>query len=227
MQNYSNVKLSSLVNREHDEKFSATGVVVDCESFSPPENLVEISLRLVIDEDGIINDDLIDTIISYTLANVGVTLEIPFEIDIENTSYYLSLASNAGFSLSILPPNDISDQTLESYTKRLEAFTNSFLEQKNFSGEVLPITSYFQYMYLEQVVDVSDFVASDKYMVSTFVDILSEEQSDYFKSKIRKIIIDHFEGEENFKHFSKAIVHKLFTTIEAQCQEISSNQSPK
>ena len=101
-------------------------------SFSPPENLVEISLRLVIDEDGIINDDLIDTIISYTLANVGVTLEIPFEIDIENTSYYLSLASNAGFSLSILPPNDISDQTLESYTKRLEAFTNSFLEQRTF-----------------------------------------------------------------------------------------------
>ena len=54
-------------------------------------------------------------------------------------------------------------------------------------------------MYLEQVVDVSDFVASDKYMVSTFVDILSEEQSDYFKSKIRKIIIDHFEGERKFQ----------------------------
>ena len=225
MQNYSDVQLSSLVNREHAEKFSATGVVVDCESFSPPENLVKIGLRLIIDEDGVINDDLIDTIISYTLANVRVMLEVPFEIDISDPSYFLSLASNAGFDLSILPPNDVSDQTLESYTKRLEAFTNSFLKQKNFSGEVLPITSYFQYMYLEQVIDVSDFVASDNYIVSTFVDNFSEEQSDYFKSKIRKIIIDHFEGEENFKNFSKAIVHKLFTTIEAQCQEISSNQS--
>ena len=37
MQNYSNVKLSSLVNREHDEKFSATGVVVDCEFLTTRE----------------------------------------------------------------------------------------------------------------------------------------------------------------------------------------------
>ena len=75
------------------------GVEVDVESFTPPAGLEEISLIYKADA-GDIDETLMDVIISYGLAGVEVILEIPAEQSDIDAKYLVSVAANAGFSLS-------------------------------------------------------------------------------------------------------------------------------
>ena len=220
-----NIKLSALLAGEYGNPEYAFGVSVDEESFTPPEGIKEIGFIYKVDEDGDLDEDLLDVIISYGLSSVRVMLEIPYEEVVEDASYIMSVASNAGFSISVLPPVEVTEESAAGYTERLVNFTKAFLNQKNFAKEIFPITSYLEYMYLEQLIDVSGYEAKDPYMITKFVEKTTVEFSDSFKATMRVIVFDHFGGEDGFKEFSKAVFHKIYQLTESNCQDVVANMA--
>jgi hypothetical protein len=213
---FKHMKLSELLVSE--EKYNYVyGVDVDEESFTPPDDLNEVSFIYKTDDSGDLDEILLDVIISYGLSDMSVILEVPFEEEIEDPEYLMSVASNAGFSLSILPPVEMTEENMEGYRQRISEFTDAFLGQKNFSKFLYPLSSYLEYLYLETFIDVSDFKASDEYMVNKFVDTTTEDFSNSFKAVMRDKVFSHFGGEEEFRNFTKAVFSKIYETTEANC----------
>lgn len=216
------VKLSKLLDNpaRYGNPSQVFGVDVDTESFTPPEFLKEIGVMYKTDEDGDLDEDVLDLIISYTLANVRVMLEIPAETDVLDASYLMSVAVNAGFNISLLPPVNPTEELNSNYIERLKVFTKVYLSQRNFAGEIYPITSYLQYMFMETFSDVSNFKPSDEYMIQKYVNTTTEEYSDSFKAEIRALIFDHFGGEKEFRNFAKAIYHRIYLQSENNCKDV-------
>ena len=212
--------LSKLLSGEIECPPFVSGVLVDEESFTPPEGVKEIGLLYRSDEDGDLDEDLLDVIISYGLTGVSVIMEIPFEETVDDPSYIMSVASNAGFSISLFPPEVDSEENREAYKERLSEFTQAFLNQKNFAKEIYPITSYLQYMYLENFVDVSNYQATDPYIIQKFVETTTEEFSDEFKLVMRGLVFEHFGGEAEFKEFAKALFYKIYKLTEYNCVDM-------
>jgi hypothetical protein len=77
------------------------------ELIQPPkidDNIV--CIKLIPDIDDIINPDIIDVALSYSITGIKVVLEILFENRAEFKNQQLaSIISNGGWSLSLLPPN--------------------------------------------------------------------------------------------------------------------------
>ena len=223
---FDSIKLSELIASD-SVLDNVYGVDVDEESFSPPEGLKEVGFTYKVDEAGDIDEILLDVIISYGLSDVKVVLEIPFDTDVKDIPYLMSVASNAGFSLSILPPCEITDETKISYINRLSDFTDAFLNQKNFTKFVYPVSSYLEYMYIETFTDVSDFKPTDDYILNRYVENTTEEFSDAFKAVIREKIFTHFGGEEEFRNFTKAVFSKIYEQTERNCVDILETQFKK
>lgn len=213
---FSSMKLSELLRSE--ELYSHVyGVDVDEESFTPPEGLEEISFSYKTDESGDIDETLLDVIISYGLSDLSVILEVAYEEDIDDIEYLMSVASNAGFSLSILPPLEITEESMQGYKERVSEFTDAFLSQKNFAKFLYPLSSYLEYLYLETFIDVSSFQASDEYMIHKFVNTTNEDFSDSFKAVMREKVFTHFGGEDGFRNFTRAIFAKIYESTESNC----------
>jgi len=203
------------------------GVNVDEESFTPPDGLNEIGFIYKVDDSGDIDEILLDVIISYGLSDVKVILEIPFETSVKDIPYLMSVASNAGFSLSILPPCEITEDSRVAYILRLSEFVDAFLNQKNFTKFIYPVSSYLEYMYIEVFSDVSDFKPTDDYILNRYVENTTEEFSDAFKAVIREKIFTHFGGEVEFRNFTKAVFSKIYEQTERNCVDILETQFKK
>ena len=113
--------LSELVDKDEAPAVAVYGVEVDVESFTPPAKLEEISLIYKADGSDI-DEALMDVIISYGLAGIEVILEIPAEQGDIDAKYLVSVAANAGFSLSLLPPKEPSEEADKAYFSRLREF---------------------------------------------------------------------------------------------------------
>src|SRR5690606_28506206 len=98
------------------------------------------------------------------LAGLDITLEIPHDAPNIDAKYYLSVAANAGFSLSLLPPEDESAENRAAYIARLEDFTAAYFTQANFGHYLAPVTSFLEYLFIEQLKDVEGFEARDFYI---------------------------------------------------------------
>ena len=198
---------------------SAFGVEVDVESFTPPQGLKEIGLRYKA-EGGDIDVTRVDVVISYTVSGVGVILEIPAEAEGVDAKYTMSLAANMGISLALLPPASDDPALAAAYVERVGSFAAAFLGHANFSGEVLPVTSYLEYMFVERLKDASSFAATDPYIVENFVEATSAELVDRMKAAIRDRVHAHFGGEEGFANFSTVLFAKIRDRVEGCCRDM-------
>lgn len=214
-----NVKLSEVLSNPVTGA-SYYRVEADVESFTPPEGVAEIGFLYKSDDGRDVDETLLDVIISYGLSNVPVLLEVPAESKVSDPSYLMSIASNVGFSVSLLPPENKDDESAQDdYIQRVSEFTLAYLGQKNFSKSVYPISSYMEYMFLETLTDVSGFKASNEYMINSFVSKTTEEFSDEFKAVIRKHIHAHFGGVDGFRSFAKAVYWRIYKMTEENCKD--------
>jgi len=195
------------------------GVEVDEESFTPPTPIKRIAFMLETDE-GEIDDTLMDVIISYALPGIDITLEIPAEAEAIDPHYYMSVAANAGFSLSLLPPMADSETPREQWIERLKAFTDAYFAQGNFGRFVYPVTSFLEYLFVERLSGAQTFEARDPYVRARFVEALDEADADAFKSALRAHIHEIFEGQEGFANFADGLVHKIYLRAEENARDL-------
>jgi hypothetical protein len=217
-------KLSEILDLPEDKRSEFHfGVEVDCESFTPPPGLKSIAFMLAGSGEGDageIDDTLMDVITSYALAGVEITLEVPFEAAGVEPKYFLSVAANAGFSLSLLPPCEDTKDSRAAYAKRLCDFADAYFAQGNFARFLSPVTSYLEYLFVAELADVSEFQPKDPYIKARFVDAMAPDFSDEFKDILRAHIHGIFGGEAEFHNFAKAMIAKIYDQTESNARDM-------
>lgn len=204
------MKLSELMAKTDagEIRESIYGVEVDVESFSPPDSLKEIGVLYRVDADNEMDVSLCDLIISYTLSGVKVVLELDMTVRDIDAKFIMAMAANMGISLAILPPENPQDE--EAFIERVEQFASAYLRQANYAHEVFPVTSYLEYMFVEQLGSGENFQPTDDYILEAFVGKTSQELVHKMKYRLRNVILENFGGEEAFSFFAKEMFHAIY-----------------
>jgi hypothetical protein len=202
---------------EVDEGFMDTDV---------PAGLSEIGIVARFLADGDMSEEVLDLVIAYGMATqkVSVLLEIPAEAHIADMRHTISTIEAIGAGGSFLPPEQLDDASFEAYCQRIEAATEVFCSNVNFSNVLLPISSYFQHMVVELInpAFAASFVPDDEYVVSKFHERVPVEKSDLLKARIRAVITNAFTDDDGVDRFrevmiglcSKAVVQVDHVTME-------------
>jgi hypothetical protein len=215
--------LQELFKPENAHLKEVSGIELDADSAkteysTPPENIESIGFVFKVDSDNMIDEGLLDIIISYKLTNLSVLIEVPshiFKQGIE-PKYLLQLASNVDFAVSLLPPGHAlvdASYTTEEYTDLIKRFTDELLSRQNFDKAVVPITNFFQYVMMEKLLGkegMGNFKVEDPYIIENFASILSVENSDKFKKEIREKLYAFYGSEEEFDEVAKLMFDTLY-----------------
>ena len=186
--------------------------VDDASDLTPPEWLKEIGILLKVDEDGQLNEDVLDVAISYRLSKVKVLMEVPFEIAKQVNEEHLisSVATNMQVALSFLPPEEDSEEAFQAYVGVLRQTTKAFLGKPNVDQMVMPITNYLEYLFVNLLAPDRPFQVKDVYVKSAFVEQMTPERVDALKEEIRAEVYAHFGGKEGFENVGKGLMSSFY-----------------
>lgn len=215
--------LQELFNEKNNKLENAYGVTLDAESTqcdysSPPENLKEIGFIMKVDNDGLMDESLMDVVISYRLTNMDVLLEVPSELLIEeklDPKYLLQLSMNVDFAVAILPPEN---GDFETYDKIILLVLNEILEKPNYDKFVYPISNFLEYLMLEQVLSPEQLVGfrpEQRYVIDNFSSKIPKEISDRFKQVMRDRLYEFYGSKENFEIVAKTMLESALEKSES------------
>ncbi|NCQ51643.1 hypothetical protein GW796_07070 [archaeon] len=216
--------LQELFKPENEKLLSAYSIVLDekssdTEYATPPENLEEIGFVFKVDEDGMMDEALMDVVISYRLTNLPVLIEVPSQLVTEGkveVKYLLQLANNVDFSVALLPPGHAlveNKLTIEQYKGVILSLVDEMLSKPNFDKYVYPISNFFEYLMLEQVVGkekLVNFRPESKYVQESFSNLMSQKDSDDFKADIRSKLYDFYGSREDFELVAKTMLEGVY-----------------
>src|SRR5579875_2665274 len=100
---------------------------------SPPLNLEEVGFIFQVNEEGEIDEKLLDVIINCGLKNLPTLIEVPSQLIVEekvSVKYLIQMASNIGFFLAFLPPGheEVKDSiTISQYKEVVMQVTEEML----------------------------------------------------------------------------------------------------
>jgi len=196
------------------------GIVVDTDNVLPPTGLKEAGILTNL-PNGEIEDNVLDLVISYTLAGVQVTLEIPASAPVSSATHLVSMAASISVSLSLLPPEDTSDEAFDAFVARVEDFARAYLGRAQFTKFIVPVTSYLEYLFIEVLNPeaAKSFAPSDPYILERFASVVTPERSDALKARLKAVFHETFGGEEGFQSFSKALFGAIYDRLEETCIE--------
>lgn len=198
--------LSELMNIENCPK-EVYGIEVDEDLLTPPEGLERVALLYKGEES--VSDLLIDAVIAFSLAGVEVIIEIEPGQNV-NKKELLTIAGNAGFSLSVLPPKTEAD--VEAWSKDCAQWAQTFLQVPNFTGSLYPVSGYFGYLTAKAATGIEAILPNDAYVLERFINSTPEEWSDASKAEMYKAFCEMAGGENEFQTFLKAFVASIVKT---------------
>ena len=210
------------------------GVEVDVESFTPPTGLNGIAF-LYKGQNGEIDDTLMDVIIAYSLAGIDITLEISAcdegaDGGALDARYLLTVAANAGFSLSLLPPEkgDIEGTDAEArYLARLDDFAEAYFTAGNFGRFLYPVTSVLEGMFARSMGATADYKPTSAYARQRFHDGVDAVLAVTINDTLIKSIETLHGGPDSFEQFAKAMVYKLYKQAEENAVDLIAQHDQK
>lgn len=211
---------------EYADKTEIYGLDINDESTEtqysrPPENFEAIGFNLILDDQNLIDERLLDLIISYKLTNMTIIVEVPSQLISQGkitSKNLIQLASNVDFSLSLLPPNHplVQDSiTQNEYISVLKDFNDEMLKKQNFEKFVAPISNFLEYLMLENLLGkdnpaIKNFTPDNEYIKKTFTTYMTVEQSNDFKDVLRQSLYDYYGSEEDFKLVANSIFEGIY-----------------
>lgn len=207
------MKLTELVEIA-PEKVDKTvyGVEVDDYCVSRQFGVEEIGLVVEADENGVINEDVIDVATDYVDAGCKVLLEVHADCPV-NSSYMYMMASNIGATISVLPPKNANDHEISLYADRLCEYAKEWINDGESHLMLEPVSGYFQYLINQAYGYQPEFIAIDEYMKTEFVKPLKVEDMDFIKDQLRETIFAAFDGESEFKKWAHSLGKALNTEL--------------
>lgn len=187
------------------------GIEIDGDCFTPPPGLAVAAMLWKGAGPKEIDDQLVDAIVGFSLSGVEVILEIQASDQVD-ASYILTLAGNAGFSVSLLPPQD--EETAEDWHAQLARFVEAFLTVPNFSGALMPVSGFFGYMIAERQAGVTALIPRDPYVRQRFLDPLPEAVVDAAKAAMRAAFVETVGSDEELGDLIDGLVAGLHNEAE-------------
>lgn len=181
------------------------GVEADCECLSSPNQIQAIAFTYQAGKSGL-SEQLMDAIITFNLAGAYVILEIPHNAEVDAT-YLTKLASNAGFSISLTPPE--KEEDVAAWGEQCARFVQAFLSTPNFTKHIYPVQGYFTYLIAEKLGSVDALTPTDHYVLKRFTETTPEAWSDLAKVRMRKEFSDILDGEDGIGRFAMSIVSEI------------------
>jgi hypothetical protein len=208
-----NSKLTAAYSITLDENSSAT------EYSTPPENLEEIGFVFKVDEDGMMDEPLMDLVIQYRMTNIPVLIEVPTQLIVEGKlepKYLIQLSSNVDFLIALLPPGHelVGESiTVLQYKEVIMNVLEQMLSKPNFDKFVYPVSNFFEYLMLEQILGkekLVQFRPENEYVKENFANLMTHQDSDDFKLSIRNRLYDFYGGEQEFNLVAQTILDGVY-----------------
>ncbi len=216
--------LQELFKDENKDLKSAYSITINEESTNPdfstpPQNLEEIGFVFKIDEDGMLDESLMDILISYRLTNLPVVIEVPVDLITSGkleVKYLIQLSNNVDFSIALLPPGSnlvsTKDVSMAQYKEIIGNVVDEMLARPNFDKFIYPVSNFFEYLMLENILGkekLTDFRPENKYVIENYSSVISKEDSDDFKALIRSKLYDFYGGEHEFKIVASTMLEEI------------------
>jgi hypothetical protein len=218
--------LQEIFKPEYSELTDIYGLDINSESsdtkFSrPPQNFEVIGFNLKLGDDNLIDEQLLDLIISYKLTNIMVVLDVPSQFisqGLITPKNLIQLANNVDFSISLLPPKHplVGDSiTLVEYVEIIRLFNEEMMAKQNFDKMVAPISNFLEYLMLEKLLGkehpaIKNFSPNNEYVQANFLPYMTNEDSNMFKDVIRESLYNFYGGEEQFDLVATTIFEGIY-----------------
>ena len=198
------MKLSEIISAPPTDKI-IFGIEVDCECLHAPADVEQAGFLYQGGKDGLSNN-LMDAIISYGLAGISVIVEVEYDADV-NAKNLMMLAANAGFSISLIPPQN--EDNVEKWGELCARFANEFLATPNFFSHIYPVQGYFTYLISEKLGALTALTPSDEYVLARFTNATPESWSDSAKLAMRQGFLAACGGEEGLERLASTLVSAI------------------
>jgi hypothetical protein len=192
---------------------SAYSVDVDnADDITPPSWLKEIGILLKVDDNGEINEDVLDVAISYRLAKTKVMAEIPFDPEhaVDEDYLMMSLAVNMQIGLSFLPPETDTEDSFLMYQERIRRVCRAFFKRPNLDQMVMPVSNYLEYLFVHLLHPDRPFQIKDPYILAAYAGVMTSERVDRLKDVIREEAYANFGGKDGFENMAKTLMGKVY-----------------
>lgn len=186
---------------------------------TPLSQIEEIGFIFKINENGMLDENLMDVVINYQLANVSILMEIPSQLisqGLLDVKYLLQLANNLNSSIILLPPNHKfvnNALTFEEYKSVVIKVLDQILSTPNFDKFVYPTSSFFEYLMLEQVLAkdvINSVIAENDYIKNNLSNDFSVDEKENLKEVVRQKLYHFYGGEKEFKLIAKTMMEEVY-----------------
>lgn len=198
------MRLSELIEKDSQKPLNF-GIEVDCECLAAPPGIDAIGFLYQPGTSGL-SEKLIDAIITFNLAGTVVILEIPHDADVD-ADYIVRLASNAGFSISLIPPTN--EDGVDTWGNLCSKFVAAFMTTPNFTKHIYPVQGYFTYLLCEKLGQVDSLMPTDQYVIDRFTNVTPQEWSDRAKAQMRNQFSDLCGGEDGIYQLALSLVSAI------------------
>lgn len=204
--------LSELVESQNGETGSYYGVVVDKFCSNRINGADRISFLAALDDPDQISFDVIDTMIQYRQAKANVLLEIPFDFPLP-AQHVLVLANSISAGIVIAPPAEKNAENWAMWASQVKDYARALFQVVGFSSEILPVTSYVQYMAMQVMGYTPDTLTDDVMMHRYFEQDMDVAMMDALKSEMHAIILEGNGGEEQFEMLVQSTLSALNDSV--------------
>lgn len=170
--------------------FNIIDLSINPEQIIPDDSISTLALTAIPDDQWVINPDVLDVALSYTMSGKEVIMQIKYS-DVENFDLksLFSTSESASFSLSLLPPTDSSDY--QAYSETIIEWYNFWASTPSFSQIIYPLVPYIEYLIAfnlnsNQSNELMEN-PSDEYSAH-FKSIMPAELTDLFKKDLSSFI---------------------------------------
>lgn len=200
-------KISDLLSRNEGLAPHVFGVDVDTFDPQPLAGVRSIGFLAKVDE-GQFDFDLMDTMIQYHQIHCQIFIEVPFDFPMSARDV-LVIAGSVSCNVIVRPPEEKTTENWLKWKDYTQEFLSALLELPAHSQEVLPVTSYIQYMSMNVMGHQPATLTDNPLMHEYFEKGMDTTTMDDLKSHLSQAILDYYGGAQEFE----VMVHSTLSAM--------------
>jgi len=190
------------------------GVDVDVFDPLPLKGVKSIGFLAKMDS-GQLDFDLIDTMLQYHLIHCPIFLEVPFDFEMKAKDI-LIVAHSVEAHVVVSPPVSGNAEDWATWARYVDEFVTALLDLPQFAQEVLPVTSYIQYMSMNVMGYQPATLTDNPMMYEYFEKNMDAPTMDALKERMHQTVLGYYGGQAEFEimvHSTLSALHDNLKTM--------------
>jgi len=200
-------KISDLLAVQEGLAPHVFGVLADVFDPLPLKGIKSIGFIAKV-EGGQFDFDLMDTMIQYRQIHCPIFLEVPFDFEMTARDV-LIVAHSVESHVIVTPPSSGNADDWARWSSYVEEFLAALLELPQYGQELLPVTSYIQYMSMSVMGYQPATLTDNSMMHEYFEKDMDVATMDILKERMQATILGYYGGKEEFE----VMVHSTLSAL--------------